>query len=1036
VKITQIAVDRPITTSMLVGIVIVVSFVSLTRLPIDLMPDVTFPSLSISVNYPGATPEEIEQLVTRPIEEAMGSVSDVEEMETESSEDSASIRLRFAWGTNIDEAANEVRQRLDRMRRSLPEEVEPPVLYKFDVNQRSIIRFGLFSDSMTLPDLRYLAEHSLKPRLERISGVASVNVGGSRLREIQVDLSAPKLEAFELAPQTIVQAIRSENINLPAGEVFTGDTQLVMRTQGQFVAPSELANIVVAQREGIPIYLRDVAEIRDGFEELREIERIDGQPGIRMYLYKQSGSNTVTVAEAAKAEIERIRRDYPHVSVIVLSDSSTFIRDAIDNVQSAALFGSLLAVVILLLFLRNLRSTLIIATSIPISVMAAFSLIYFADFTLNIVSFGGLALGVGLLVDSSIVVLENIFRHRENGQDSRTAAIEGTREVSTAIIASTLTTLVVFLPLLFLSGSASVMFTQLAYVVAFSLMCSLIVSLTLIPTLARRLLRVESLEAEPNETLLHKLYRVSETWLNRLETSYKNVACLLFAAVLPLRHALTFEYMPETDEGEVDISGRMAPGTRLESMDAVFTEFERIAMEVAGDETAHITTRFGMSSWFRATGSNTGRIELMLKPVEERTRSSTEIANALRPHLEDIPGVRASARAGGGLFLFRMLQPDGGRLSVEVRGYDREVGQRLAEEVRDTLNTIPGITGAQLSRSEGRPEIGLQIDRYKAAEAGFTVSSIADAIRTSFGGQVATRYREGGDEFNVRVRLQEDDRMSIKDLRTAWITAPSGERVPVSNFLKESRSIGPTEISRKNQERYVTVSADLEPEYALGNVMVEVEKRLSAIQMPEGFTLDYGGEYEDQQESYAQLMMGLLLALLLVYMVMAAQFESFIQPFVIMFSIPFASIGVLLILWLTGTSVNVQSFLGIIVLVGIVVNNAIVLVDYTNLLRREQGIELREAIELSGRRRLRPILMTTLTTVLALVPMALGFGSGGELQAPMARVVIGGLLTSTLVTLLLVPVVYVTVEEGIARLRRRSTDVSDRNTSADTQYAK
>lgn len=1041
-KLTQVAVDRPITTSMLVGIVIVISVVSLSRLPIDLMPDITFPSLSVSVNYPGATPEEMETLVTRPIEEAMGSVSNVDTLETQSSEESSSVRLQFEWGTDIDEAANEVRQRLDRLRRSLPEEVEAPVLYKFDINQSSIMRFGLASNAMPLADLRYLAEHSIKPRLERAPGVASVDVGGGRLREIQVDLIGEKLEALEIAPQTIVQAIRAENVNLPAGEVFSGDTQLVMRTQGQFSAPTELANIVVAQRDGIPIYLRDVADIEDGFEELRQIERIDGEPGIRMYLYKQSGSNTVAVADQVLKEIERIRRDYPQVKVIVLSDSSQFIRNAISNVRSAALYGSLLAIVILLLFLRNLRSTLIIATSIPVSIMAAFSLIYFAGFTLNIVSFGGLALGVGLLVDSSIVVLENIFRHRESGQPAREAAIEGTREVSTAIVASTLTTLVVFLPLLFLSGAASIMFTQLAYVVAFSLLCSLMVSLTLIPTLARRLLRVESLESEPNETLLHKIYRVSEQGLNRLELAYRRLlhfalkhriaatACafLLLAVTIPLRNALGYEYMPAADEGEVDIYARMAPGTKLEALDEVFTKLENIAADEAGDETEHITTRFGMSSWGRGGGSNTGNIELMLKPVSERTRSSEEIANDLRQSIQGIPGARTFARAGGGLFIFRIMQPEGESMGVEVRGYDREVGYHLAEQVQKKLEGIEGISDPQMRRSEGRPEISLEIDRYKAAEAGFTVSSVAETIRTSFGGQVATRYREGGDEFNVRVRLQEDDRQTLKDLRTTWIIAPDGQRVPVTNFMEQKRTVGPTEIQRKNQERYLMVSADIEPEYTLGNVMREVESELATLDMPEGFTLVYGGEYEEQQKSYRDLMMGLALAIILVYMVMAAQFESLIQPFVIMFAIPFASIGVLLMLWITNTSVNVQSFLGMIVLVGIVVNNAIVLVDYTNLLRREQGLSLHEAIEQAGRRRLRPILMTTSTTVLALVPMAIGLGSGGELQAPMARVVIGGLLTSTLVTLVLIPIVYTTVEEFMARFRKQE--------SPNTQYAK
>jgi HAE1 family hydrophobic/amphiphilic exporter-1 len=546
------------------------------------------------------------------------------------------------------------------------------------------------------------------------------------------------------------------------------------------------------------------------------------------------------------------------------------------------------------------------------------------------------------------------------------------------------------------------------------------------------MLRVESTEATPNETFFHKIYRISEYGLSGIENAYRRllhfalrhrilvvtVSCLLLASAVPIYQVLSFEYMPETDEGQVRVYARMAPGTRLEALDDAFTKLEKIIDDTIGDETEHVSTRFGMTSWYRAGGSNTGSIEIQLKDVSERTRSSQEIADDLRQKITGIPGVRAYARAGGGLFIFRMLQPEGERLAVEVRGYDKDEAFKVAEQVRDKLEKIEGISDAQLSRSEGRPELGLQIDRYKAAEAGFTVSSLAEAIRTNFGGEVATRYREGGDEFDVRVRLKEEDRQKVQDLRTAWVTTPSGDRVPVSNFLKEERTIGPTQITRKNQERQLTVAADLEEGYALGNVMKDVAVAMRSIQLPQDFTLVYGGEYEEQQKSYAQLNMGMILAIVLVYMVMAAQFESFIQPFVIMFAIPFASIGVLLMLWLTNTSVNVQSFLGMIVLIGIVVNNAIVLVDYTNLLRRERAMELHEAVEEGGRRRLRPILMTTLTTTLALVPLALGLGDGGELQAPMARVVIGGMLTSTLITLVLIPVLYTTLEEFLARYRK------------------
>jgi HAE1 family hydrophobic/amphiphilic exporter-1 len=709
---------------------------------------------------------------------------------------------------------------------------------------------------------------------------------------------------------------------------------------------------------------------------------------------------------------------------LTLWDNSKFIKNSIDNVRRAALFGSALAVIVLFVFLRDVRSTLIIASAIPVSVMASFSLIYFSDFTLNIVSFGGLALGVGLLVDSSIVVLENIYRHRESGQDARSAAIDGTQEVSTAIIASTMTTLVVFLPLLFLSGAASIMFTQLAYVVAFSLACSLTVSLTLVPTLARRLLHVESLERTPGETVVHKIYRVSEEMFKRVEASYQRllhfslshrllvatVSCSLLAASLPLYHTLGFEYMPSADEGEVRVYGYMAPGTRLEALDEAFTELENIAKETLGDDILHISTRFGASSWYMSGSSTSGRMEVELVDVADRDISSAEAANLLREKIGVIPGVRTSARPGGGLWIFRQLAPDGESITIEIRGHDPVVAMSIAEEIKGRLSAIDGVKDPNMRDAEGRPELGLMIDRYKAAEAGFTVTSVAQAIRTNFGGEIATRFRDGGEEFDVRVRLKEDDRQSVKDLQSQWLATPSGERVPASNFIRQEMMSGPLEIRRKNQERILTVNADLDPAFTLGNVMQDVEASLSSIPMPDGFSIVYGGEYEEQQKSHRDLAMGLALAILLVYMVMAAQFESLIQPFVIMFASPFATIGILGILWLTKTSLSIQSILGIIVLVGIVVNNAIVLVDYINLLRRRK-MPLHEAVEEGGRRRLRPIIMTTLTTTLALSPMAIGMGSGGELQAPMARVVIGGLLTSTLITLVFVPVLYTTLEE-------------------------
>ena len=1030
-KLTQIAVDRPVTTVMLFLIIIVISVVSLGRLPIDLMPDITYPSLTVAVGYDGAGPEEIETLITRPIEEAMGSVSNVEEIESGSEEERARVSLRFTWGTDLEDVTNDVRERLDRLRDVLPEDADPPVLYKFDLNMIPILYLGL-GGKLDPVDLRYLAEHTLKYRLERVPGVASADIRGGFRREIHVNLIREKIDALKLSPRSIVQAIRAENLDLPAGEVDEGEIDLLVRTHGQFTSLEDLQQIVVATREGVTVYLKDIAEIDDAFEEIRSVERINGQPGISLSIQKQSGSNTVQVADAVYDEVARIQRDFPHIQIIPLFDSARYIKDSIASVRAAALYGAVLAVIVLLVFLRNIRSTLIIATAIPISVMASFSLIYFGGFTLNIVSFGGLALGIGLLVDNSIVVLENAFRHREAGQPAREAALQGSGEVTAAIIASTLTTLVVFLPLVFISGTASVMFGQLSYVVAFSLTCSLLVALTLIPMLCRTVLKVERPDANGTESLLHKLYRVSEAGFNSADETYRKMlhfalghrklvvfgGIVILLAVLPLLRSIGFEYMPTTDEGEVRVYGEMAPGTRLETLDETFRKVEGIVQQVAGPYIENVQTSFGTGSWYRGSSSTSGSLRIKLVDLNERDYSSEEIAELLRSKLGDIPGLLVRTRASGGLFIMRMFQSQGESIGIDIRGYDRDEAVRIAGEVERKLADYPGITDTRLSQSRGRPEVTLAIDRDKAGEFGLSVSAIAQTLQTAFGGEVATRYRDAGDEYNVRVRLREQDRLRLENLRTLWMVTPRGERVPVTNFVRLERRTGPTEIERIDQERSLTVAANLAPGYDLGNVMRDIQRLLRDITLPREFSFFYGGEYEDQQESYREMALAFVLAVVLVYMVMASQFESLIHPLIIMFSIPFAVIGVILTLVLTGTTLNVQSLMGVVMLAGIVVNNAIVLIDYVNMLRRKHDMPLRQAVEEGGRRRLRPILMTTLTTALALTPMSLGLGEGSELQAPMARVVIGGLLVSTLITLILIPTVYTIVEERLARLRK------------------
>lgn len=1023
-RLPELSVRRPITIYMVTSVLILLGAISFTRLPVDLMPDIQNPTITVRTSYPGVAPEEIENLVTRPIESALTSAPNIYRINSTSSEGESSVRAQFDWGVNIDEAANEVRTRVDRVRGALPEGALPPVIFKFDTSQFPIMFLAVSADRDPR-QLRSFLEKEIQPRIERVPGVAAVDIRGGLRREIQVKLSTEKLRSYNLSVNQIVQILRRENQNRPVGPVDEGRYEVLLRSQGEFQNVEQIRDVVVASRGGVPIYLKEIAEVTDSHEEIRQIVRIDGKPGIRFSIRKQSGANTVAVAQKVREEIERIKRDHPGISIWPLMDSSVFIQRSIDNVRSAATSGAFLAIMILLLFLRNLRSTLIISVAIPVAVIGTFALMYFYGFTLNTMSFGGLALGVGMLVDNAIVVLENIFRHRESGLSHEEAAVVGSHEVSSAIIASTLTTVAVFVPLVFLTGMTGIMFKELSYVVSFSLLCSLLVALTLVPVLCSKYLRVRPPDATTHP-VMNKIITVSGRMLNQLDESYqraihwslnhrKTVLCaavLLFAASMALVPLIGFEMMPETDESEIRVSFELPPGTRVEVTDELARRFEEIIKREV-PEMDHLLTEVGGGGWM-SSATHTCDLRVQLVDKSRRQRSTQEIVNALRPKLNIQPGLIVRARSSSSNFAMRMPGPGqqnmGDRVSVEIRGHDMTVASELAKTIKDLIDSVPGVTDSQISRREGMPEMLLTVDRPKAASLGINASDIADTLETVIGGRRATQFREEGQEFNILVRLTEEQRANLAQLEHVTVLTPSGQSVPIGNLIKMQRREGPVSIERQDQERIVRVSAG----YAnrdLGSIMRDIDQRLRPLSVPHGFSISYGGEYEEQQRSFRELVFSLILAIILVYMVMAAQFESLRDPLIILFSIPLAAIGIALMLFLTETTFNIQAFIGTIMLAGIVVNNAIVLIDYTNLLRRRDKMALRPAVELAGRRRLRPILMTTLTTILALIPMALGLGEGAEVQAPMARVVIGGLTTSTLITLLFIPTIYTMIEE-------------------------
>lgn len=1033
-SIPRIAIERPVTMFMISAVVLLLGGISLFRLPVDLMPDVTYPSITVRVGYSGVGPTEIETLIVRPLEQTLAAVPGLEQITSNSQEGSGSVTLNFAWGTDLSDATDEVRTRVDRFRGRLPEDADPPSIQKFDSSAAPIVSLGVEGDFDSVT-LREIAENDLVPRFERVEGVAAVTVNGGLRRQIHIELSKEKITALDLSVDRVISAIRQENQNIPLGEVSEGATTYLLRSQGEFRDLNAIRDLVVLTKNNVPVYMRDIADVRDTTEDLRSFQRINGKPGVRMQVTKQSGKNTVAIAAGVRNEIERTNREVPSVHLTMLDDSAKFIERSIAAVREAVYIGAFLVIGIIFLFLRNVRSTIIICTSIPISIVGTFALLYFAGFTLNTMTFGGLALGVGMVVDASIVVLENTFRHMEHGKPRMQAAIEGSEEVWSAILASTLTHIAVFVPLLFLSGVSSILFVQLSVVIMFSLAMSLFVAVTIVPVLCSRLLKLPPPVSE-RTGLTGRMYTWSERMLEAIDDGYRAILHRTLQhrpAVLMTAFALTVlafvilpsiptELVPQTDEGQVSISARMPSGTRVERTQAVGLQLEDMVRAAVPEAVTILSSAGGgQGGPGFGGGSSTAQITVILTPREQRKRTSDQIATDLRRVLTGIAGATITTRASGGnQQITRLLGGGNGnsRLAVEIRGDDLNDAARLSQDVLGVLRESDGIANPQIGREEGRPELAIRVDRPKAALLGLTVSGVANTIRTNISGTQAATFRERGKEFPIIVRLREEDRMRSDSVNDVLISTPTGLVLPARNILDLNAQTGPTQIQRKNQQRIAYVNAELDADTVLGDAVKNVQSNLPRVNVPQGFSVGFGAEVEQQAQAFDQLRVLLLLSVLLVYAVMASQYESLRDPFIVMFSVPVAAIGVVGALKLTSTSFSLQAYIGVIMLGGIVVSNAILLVDYTNVLRRRDGKELREAVELAGRTRLRPILMTTLATILGLVPMALGIGEGAELQAPLARVVIGGLATSTLVTLVLVPSVYTLFEEGWKGLRR------------------
>jgi len=1001
------SVRRPVFTVMATLIVITLGGFALTRLPLDLMPEMTYPVIGLTTDYENASPREVEELITKPLERAVAAITGVEEISSVSQEGQSRISIKFTWGRNLDEATNDIRDRLDRVLGALPDEAERPLLRKFDTAAWPIMFLGVDSDLHPV-ELRRFVDDEVVYRLERNPGVASAYTSGGLLREIHVEVNPDKIKALNLDLGRLTTTIAAENITEAGGEIDRGRLAVAVRTLGEFTSLEDLGATVVARGpDQALVRLRDVAEISDNWAKISRIIRVNRKTGMFSQIFKQSGTNTVAVADEVNRSLAEINRALPGVRLTPMFDSSTYIRQSIRTVTRSALEGAVLATLVILVFLQNFRSTLILSTAIPISIVATFMGMYFWGLTLNTVTLGALALGVGRLVDDAIVVLENIFRLRAEGLPAALAASRGAEEVTGAVVASTLTALAVFLPMIFLEGMAGIMFRPYSWTITFALAASLAVCLTLTPMLASRLLGDSQKFGQP---------RYGGRWFKRLDDLYARalaralarpkralgLAGAAVAAALALVPALGTEFLPRTDESSFRVNLTLEVGTRVEKTEEVMRLIEAVVYDAVPEIRASACSIGGGGGFGSSGGSHTGMMRVRLRPVAERQRSVFKIMDDLRPRLRGLPGAEVRLRAeesffaGGGT---------GDKIQVELRGNDLAESDRLSRLMKEIVGRVPGVTDVQLSNEDATPEEVIIIDRNRAADAGLSVARVSNLVKTALGGRQAGNFRDRGKEYAIRVSLKDAERTSIEEMMNLTLANDRGEQVALANVARAEGGSGPLRINRKDQSRVVTVSADYSGR-KLSAILGDIERELRKLPLSQEFSYAFVGEAKEQAETFAGLKIVFILALFLVYMVMACQFEQIKGPLVVMFSVPFAAIGVVLAHFLTGTTFNINSFIGIIMLVGIVVSNAILLVDHTNLLRRRDGLEMDAALSLAGQRRLRPILMTSLTTILGLIPLALGLGEGGETQAPLARTVIGGLTTSTFITLLVVPAIY------------------------------
>jgi HAE1 family hydrophobic/amphiphilic exporter-1 len=1026
--IAKTAVNRPTTFFIIFALIVGFGLYTISDIAIDLYPEISPPVLLVFTNYSGAGPEQIEELITRPLEAALSNVSNIDKITSISTEGSSRITLRFTYGTNMDEAPNDVRDKLEFVKDNLPDGATTPQVFKFDPSMIPILML-VVKGNRSPEELKEITEKHIQPRIEQIEGVALAGVSGGRERAILVEIPQNRLEAYNLTLTQISSMLKGQNVQISAGSIDEGTKSYLIRTSGEYNSIEEIKNTVVAYKGSTSIQgasstgvvrLRDIANIYDGYKKETSTVLINGEPGVYLTVQKQSGTNSVQTADNVMNRLPKINQEIPSgVKVEVIYDTTKIIRDSLSQVSQSALSGAILAVIILFIFLRSFRTTLIIGISIPVSIIITLTLMYFAGLTLNMMTLTGLALGIGMLVDNSIVILENIYRYREKGAKLAPAAILGTSEMLTAIIASTLTTIVVFAPVaLFKSqlGMIGELLSSLSFTIVISLLASLFVAIFLVPVLSSRYLPISSRKEEPLKGWQKKLDDTMARFFDRLDEAYRRslrfvlghrkitllVIFLVFVGSLLLIPLTGFEFIPAMKEDSVMVNVELPIGTRHEITKALLQQLELIVKEeVQGYK--DIILSAGERSFFGFLGSTIGyrgSLTITLPPYAERIDDSDTIKAKLRSHFNEFPAAVFSFRAGGAR---RSNSP----VDILVKSNDLTQAKQVADRIQELLkNQVPEVTEPTVDLKEGLPQVEIFINRDRAYDLGLNIAAIGSEIRANIDGITSSKYRIEGDEYDILVILDPKDRDAIPDLNRIFVVNSKGKRIPLANFASLERTTGPVNINRENQTRVIHVTGGTIPGADLSKVEANIRSVIAReIPASESVIIEFSGDYADLLKYGNQLILILIISVALVFGVMASQFESFLDPFIILFTIPLTLIGVILIHVATRTNFSTFTAVGLVTLAGIVVNNGIVLVDYTNLLRK-RGLKIKEACIQAGGNRLRPILMTSLTTVLGLLPVAFVKSEGSDLIQPISKTILGGLTVSTLFTLFLIPVIY------------------------------